>query len=85
VEGSDVELRSLGLRAESLLRLAKQTGAEYVPLAEAAGLPDRIENASQVRTTRGADEPLWDNGWVLGLIAALLAIEWGLRRRSHLL
>ncbi len=86
VDAPDVELRSLGLRAEPLLKLAELTRAAYVPLAEAASLPELIKNASQVTPPRrGVDQPLWDKGWVLALIAALLGIEWALRRRNHLL
>jgi hypothetical protein len=85
VESSDVELRSLGLRAEPLMKLAEQTGGKYFSLEQAAALPDLIENASQIKTARGADKPLWDKAWVMALIAALLAVEWALRRRNHLL
>jgi hypothetical protein len=85
VEGSDVELRRLALCAEPLTALAEQTQATYVPLSRAGELPDLIENASQVKTARGVDRPLWDNTWVLALIAGLLGVEWALRRRHHLL
>jgi hypothetical protein len=85
VEGSDIELRSLALRAEPLMTLAEQTGATYVPLADAGALPDLIENASQVRATRGTDQPLWDRAWLMALVAVLLGVEWTLRRRNHLL
>jgi hypothetical protein len=86
VEAWDIELRSLGQRVEPLRQLAEQTQAEYVPLDQAGGLPDLIENASQVMPPRrGLDRPLWDNGWVLALIATLLGVEWALRRRNHLL
>jgi len=85
VEASDVELRRLALQKEDLTTLAEQTHGQYMPLAEAGALPDMIPNAGQVRTTRGGDRPLWDKGWVMGLIAALLGLEWGLRRRNHLL
>jgi hypothetical protein len=85
VERSDVELRSLALRAEALMQLTEETGGEYLPLAEANRLPDLISSASQVKTARGTDQPLWDKAWVLAAIAALLAVEWVLRRRNHLL
>ena len=84
-EPQDRELRTLGLRQETLMELAQHTGGEYCPLDEAGALPERIANASQVRSTRGVDRPLWDKGWVLALIAALLGVEWTLRRRNHLL
>lgn len=83
--GSDVELRSLRLRSEPLIELSEQTGGTYSTLDEAADLADLIENASQVRTTRGVDDPLWDNVWVMSVVAILLGVEWALRRRNHLL
>ena len=85
VETSEVEFRSLAQRAEDLKKLAAGAGGAYVTLAEARGLPDQIPNANRVKPTRGVDEPLWDNGWVLGAAAVLLCIEWIVRRRNHLL
>lgn len=85
VEGSDIELRTLRLQEEALKRLAQQTGGRYIPLDQASELPERIPDASHVRTTRGADRPLWDRAWVMLLVAMLLGVEWALRRRNHLL
>ena len=85
VETSDIEMRSLAMRADQLTELAERTGADYVPLAEADSLPDRIENATRVHPVRGSERALWDNGWSLGLIATLLGVEWFVRRRNHLL
>ena len=85
VETSEVEFQNLAQRAEDLKKLAQGTGGVYVPLAEARGLPDEIPNASRVKPTRGADRPLWDNGWVLAAAAGLLCTEWIVRRRNHLL
>ena len=65
--------------------LAEQTGGRYTPLAGAAELPDWIESAEQVKVTRAADTPLWDRGPILIILACLLAVEWALRRRHHLL
>jgi hypothetical protein len=73
------------MRDEPLTTLAEKTHAAYVPFSDAAQIPDLIENASQIKTTRGVDQPLWDKTWVMGLIAVLLGIEWALRRRHHLL
>lgn len=85
VEASEAEFENLAQRAEDLKKLAQGTGGNYVPLAEARGLPDLISNASRVKPTRGADQPLWDNGWVLSAAAGLLCVEWIVRRRNHLL
>lgn len=86
VQPSDQEMCSLRLRADLLANLAEQTGGEYRPLAQARTLPDLIPRAGRRRPPqRTASEPLWDQPWVLGMLAALLAVEWTLRRRNHLL
>ena len=85
VHSHDVELRSLRMQRAALEKLATQTGGEYFSLAAASELPDKIPSAQEVKSTRLADRALWDNAWVMGLIAALLGVEWFLRRRNHLL
>jgi hypothetical protein len=86
VERPDIEMRSLRLREDILATLAEQTGGEYCRLADAQGLPDRIKKASERKPPqRAAVEPLWDRTWVMGVLAALLALEWTARRRNHLL
>ena len=85
VQQPDIELRSLRLRADRLAELAERTGGRYTPLEKAGELPDWIEAAEQVKVTRGSDTPLWDRGPVLIVVASLLAVEWALRRRHHLL
>lgn len=81
----DLERRSLRLNVEQLTKLADETGGLYVPIADAQELPDWIENADQIRTSRGVDRPLWDRAWLLMALAAALATEWTVRRRTHLL
>ncbi|MFN0134804.1 MAG: hypothetical protein ACKVS9_01660 [Phycisphaerae bacterium] len=85
IQPPDVELRNLRMQADQLKRIAESTGGKFVPIAAAATLPDEIQNASQIRTIPGPRRALWDRGWVMLLIAGLLAVEWSLRRRNHLL
>lgn len=85
VQPSDAEMRALRLNEEPLIELSERTNGRYLPLTEAGALPSELENADQVRTTRGADRPLWDRSWVLLVLIAALAVEWTLRRRNHLL
>ncbi len=86
VERPDLEMRTLRQRDDVLRELAAQTGGRYVPLAEIQQLPPLIEKAAQRRPPqRIAAQPLWDQGWVLLVLAALLGLEWTLRRRNHLL
>ncbi|RMF78353.1 MAG: hypothetical protein D6744_10190, partial [Planctomycetota bacterium] len=79
------EFQSLRARPDLLRRLAEDAGGATSTVAEAADLPERIENADRVLKARGPDEPLWDNGWTLALLAVLLGLEWTLRRRHYLL
>ncbi|MBI5866203.1 MAG: VWA domain-containing protein [Planctomycetes bacterium] len=85
VQRPDVEMRALRLRADVLTRLAEQSEGKYVPLAQARDLPNEIANASQIRTIPGPRRALWDRGWVMTVLAALLCVEWFIRRRNHLL
>lgn len=85
VQPPDVELRNLRMQADQLKHIADATGGKFIPIAAAAMLPDEIQNASQIRTIPGPRRALWDRGWVMFLIAGLLALEWSLRRRNHLL
>ncbi len=83
---SDLELRALRLREAELKALAEATGGVYMNLSEAARAPELISNATMTPPpTRGPEEALWDEPWLLGAVFGLLALEWTLRRRSHLL
>jgi len=82
----DREMASLRLYARELRLLAEQTGGRYVRLEDAEPLPHWIENATVEKPpVPGPRASLWDNAGVLGLLTALLAAEWLLRRRNHLL
>ncbi len=86
VQRPDVEMRALRLRDELLEQIANETHGRYLPIAEAGSLPDRIQNASRTEPPRPIGvQSLWDQGWVLGVLATLLAAEWTIRRRNHLL
>ncbi|MCA9242945.1 MAG: hypothetical protein KDA32_03235 [Phycisphaerales bacterium] len=83
---SDLELRALRLRETDLKALADATGGTYVGFADAGRLPDLIADATQTPPpTRGPENALWDEPWLLLSVFGLLAVEWTIRRRSHLL
>ncbi len=79
------EMNELRARPELLQSLAEATAGRFAALADADRLPDWIPDATRETRTRGADRPLWDRTWVLLTLAALLGVEWTLRRRHHLL
>jgi hypothetical protein len=66
-----------------LARLARDGGGRYVPLHDVARavaeLPTRPDRHVTVREVR-----LWNLWWLLPAIAALMAADWFLRRRSGL-
>lgn len=85
VNRPDFEMRSLRLHETGLRRLAEDTGGRYVALADAGAVPDWIEKAAEVTPLAGPKQELWDRTWLMALLAALLGVEWTLRRRNHLL
>ena len=85
VHRTDIEMNGLRQRDEFLKRVADETQGRYFTIAEARDLPDVIQKAAQIRTSRGPDHDLWDRWWVLAFLAAILTVEWTVRRRNHLL
>lgn len=86
VFASDRELAAMRMHERELRLLAERTGGQFVRLEDADPLPDWIENATVEKPPAPSPRAsLWDNAGVLGLLATLLAAEWLLRRRNHLL
>ena len=85
VNPSEIEFRTLRRHDEALTQIASATGGAFLSLAEAADLPQRIRSASVTTTVEGPKRKLWDRAAAMLLVAALLAVEWTLRRRNHLL
>ena len=82
----DVEMRGLRLREDVLSRLASESGGRYVPLAGAGELPEWIRKHDERKPpVRGNVVERLDETWMLALLALLLAVEWTVRRRNHLL
>jgi hypothetical protein len=78
--GADLEMSDPRLNEDVLRRVAAATGGRYLPAAGASAVPGLIKNA---QAGLGPDEvrDLWQNGWVLAAIIALLTVEWVVRRR----
>ena len=80
VGGSDPEFADPRLNEGFLRRLARESGGRYVRAADAsrvASWVDELVSAQLPPETRD----LWDRAWVFVLVAALLCVEWTLRRR----
>jgi hypothetical protein len=67
-------------RPELLAALAEATGGRFLRWSDR--LPDLpMIEPEAVEIGRRKDVPIWDRGWVLAALAAVLAGEWALRRR----
>ncbi|HEX2465295.1 MAG TPA: glutamine amidotransferase [Thermoanaerobaculia bacterium] len=74
------ELYDAQLRRSSLERLASETGGRYYDADNARGVVDDLA-FSREGSTLLERRDLWDMPIVFVVLAALLALEWGLRRR----
>lgn len=80
VGGGDRELRDPRLNDGVLRRLAAESGGRYVPAGEVGDIAEWLESGA---APAGAPErrELWHKPWVFFTLVALVALEWGLRRR----
>jgi YtkA-like len=83
VGGADLEMTEPRLNEAVLRRIADTSSGAYVPAAEAAKVPSLIREADTEAPPMEMRD-LWDNGWTLVMIIALLGAEWFMRRRVGL-
>ncbi|RLB55713.1 MAG: hypothetical protein DRI34_10160 [Deltaproteobacteria bacterium] len=81
VEAADLEQRHAEPRADLLEMLARQTGGRFSSLEDARLEPGRLTMVQHTRLVARVAHPLLARGWLLGLLIALWALEWLLRRR----
>jgi hypothetical protein len=60
-------------------------GGRYFEVDEIGKLPGIVPDLHAEIPIRSRPTTLWDNGWMLGLLVALLSVEWGLRKWNRLL
>jgi hypothetical protein len=80
VGGADSEMTDPRLNLRVLERVATASGGRMVQPGEMAALVTQLRAAVPAAVV-AARRDLWHNGWSFGLIVALLALEWILRRR----
>ena len=80
VGGTDAELADPWLNAPALERAAAATGGRYVEPDGVGGLGASILDGFTAPSTP-IRTPLWHNAWMFLWLVAVLAAEWGLRRR----
>ena len=71
----------------TLEAIARLSGGLYLPLGSSEQLKIRFQEGGEIAipVLPPEVEDLWDNGWVLGLLVLLLAVEWIIRKRSLLI
>lgn len=85
VNPSLIEMRETAMNRAALEQLAKATGGRYVEVDEIHELAEWIHDSSQTLVSRERPRPLWDNGYVLLFLTAVVSAEWILRRKARLL
>ncbi len=83
VGGADLEMAQPRLNDAVLRRLASETKGRYLPADRAGDLPAMLRE-SRVEAGVPEQRDLWQNGWSLLAIVALLAGEWVARRQAGL-
>jgi hypothetical protein len=83
VGGVDIELSEPRLNESVLRRIAERTGGQYVAADDASTLPALLRQ-SDVGNLPTEMRDIWNNGFTLALLIALLAAEWVVRRRVGL-
>ncbi len=83
VASSDIEYFDAGLRANSLRRLADETGGRYYTPATVDRLPEDLRYTG-AGVTLTEERDLWDMPVVFLLLLGLIGAEWGYRRMRGL-
>jgi hypothetical protein len=63
-----------------LTELARDTGGQYLSLAQAAELPSLLPNRGEQFYIPERLRTLWDRDWVMYLLVGLLSVEWLTRK-----
>jgi hypothetical protein len=72
-------------RSRLMTLAANSAGGRYFEVDEASTLPEIVPDVHEETTIKSRPTMLWDNGWILTLLVALLAGEWTLRKWSWML
>jgi len=78
--GADPEFVDPRLNETVLRQLAERTGGRYLTGADATEIGDALR-AGRAERHPPQVRDLWHNAWSFGMIVALLAAEWALRRK----
>lgn len=84
-QATDVEpeMENTDMQIEGLRRIAELSGGKCLSMLEVKNLPSLL-NLERHETTYATELPLWDSGWIMALLVALMGAEWIVRRRYDL-
>lgn len=77
------EMADTDMQRVRLQQMAALSGGKYLNATNLHELPALL-NCTQHTSTIRTNLPLWDNGWILLLLVALMGFEWITRRRYDL-
>ncbi|RIK68340.1 MAG: hypothetical protein DCC65_03895 [Planctomycetota bacterium] len=80
-----IEMRNTAMNRAALEQLALGSGGRYFDVDEAPRIAELIPDSSRTLVSRERPRPLWDNAYVLVLLAVIVTLEWALRRKARLL
>jgi hypothetical protein len=83
VMGPDAELADVRVNPRALRELTQATGGEYQDMDGAANLAPKVP-ARERRTVRETTREYWDSPVLFSAFIVVVAGEWFLRRRNHL-
>ncbi|MBI1827737.1 MAG: hypothetical protein HY287_01990 [Planctomycetes bacterium] len=82
----NLELLRPQMNRAELVTLAEQSaGGKFWEIDEANGIPDAIPDLHEEIPVRSRPTTLWDNGVTLGILVALMTVEWAVRKCNRLL
>lgn len=83
VANINAEMANADMQRERLQKMADLSGGEYLTATQLHELPSLLNRKLHTTTVR-TDRLLWDNGWIIFLLVALMGFEWIVRRRYDL-
>lgn len=85
VTESDLEMRNTPLNKAAMKQFAEASGGKYFDIDDAAKAAELIPDRSRTYVVRERPRMLWDNGYLLAALVALVSLEWILRKKAKLL
>jgi hypothetical protein len=81
VQGVLEEQQAMEPRPQWMEQLAQSGSGVHLPFAERQMLWDQLASRSQERQVALPPRSIWNLPWIVGMLIAMLAVEWVLRYR----